>query len=75
MLQCSDCGETFSDDLVQPLCINGDYVRVCGVCALEVIKELHNIPSYQFAPGSTARNVYDRTKAYKREKQEKANQG
>jgi hypothetical protein len=75
MLQCSDCGETFPDDLVQPLNINGYYVSVCGVCALDVIKELHNIPSYQFTPGSVARDVYDRAFAYKYEKQEKATQG
>lgn len=68
MLQCSDCGENFPNDLVRPLNINGNHVSVCGVCALIIIKELHNIPSYQFTPGSTARDVYDRAKQYKEQR-------
>jgi len=65
MLLCSKCEEKLPDDLVQPLCVNGAYRNVCGVCALETIKELHNIPSYQFTAGSIAREVYNKTKAYK----------
>lgn len=74
MLQCRKCKEKLPDDLVQPLFIDSECVSVCGICALAVIRELHNIPSYKFTPGSIARDVYDRAVAYKHEKQEKTTQ-
>jgi hypothetical protein len=65
MLQCSKCKDKFPDDLVQSLCANGDYISVCGVCALAIIRELHRIPSYEFCKGSIARDIHDKTKRLK----------
>jgi hypothetical protein len=65
MLKCSKCKEKLPDDLVQPMFVINTYINVCGVCALEIVRETHNIPSYQFSRGSIARETYERTKAYK----------
>ena len=64
-MKCSECQQKFPNDLVQPMCVNGDYISVCGVCALEIIRELHGIPSYEFCKGSIARDIYDKTKQIK----------
>ncbi len=63
-MTCSECKKAFPDDLVQPMCVNGDYIDVCGICALQVTREVHGIPDYEFSPGSMAAEIYNQTKAY-----------
>ncbi len=65
MPKCSQCKQKFPDDLVQPMCVDGDYINVCGVCALNVVREVHGVPDYEFPEDSVARYTYDRTKAIK----------
>lgn len=64
-MKCKRCKQKLPDDLVQPMCVNGDYINVCGVCALEVTREVHGIPEYEFRPDSMAEDIYLRTKKYK----------
>lgn len=65
MQKCRKCKEKFPSDLVQPMCVNGKYIDVCGVCALETVREAHGIPDYTFTEGGMAEDLYMRTKTYK----------
>lgn len=64
MAKCSECKENFPLELVQPICVDGAYAPVCGVCALEIVRRVHGIPTYMFS-GEVARDIYERTKAIK----------
>lgn len=61
---CGECIEPFPDDLVRDVCLNGAYRRVCGVCALKLVRQAHGLPTYMFE-GPQARSIYERCKRIK----------
>ena len=41
MTACTRCEVRYPDELVTHMNANGTYVRVCGICALEISNEIH----------------------------------
>ncbi len=66
-MKCQKCKEDFPGDCVSEMCINGRYINVCGVCALEIIRHEHRMPNYMFN-GPQAKAIYDRALAAKKRK-------
>jgi hypothetical protein len=61
---CTKCQDDMPDDVCNSLCVNGEYRMVCAVCALEIIRETHGMPAYEFH-GPQAQAMYQRAKEFK----------
>ena len=44
MVQCPSCQRTYLDELIQEMCVNGDYVTKCMLCALSLTNKIHELP-------------------------------
>lgn len=40
-MACTRCRLPYPAELVTATCVNGAYVNVCGICALDISNELH----------------------------------
>lgn len=63
-MKCERCEDIFPPELVQAMFAGEESFNVCGVCALELTREIHGAPGYMFH-GEQARSVYERSKAHK----------
>lgn len=67
-MKCSKCLDNFPDDLVQPMAVGTPeglkYLDLCGVCALEKMRQVHGNPTLMFN-GPMAKDIYHRSKAHK----------
>lgn len=62
---CEQCGDQFPDDLVRDFHRNGGRTKVCGVCALALVRETHGDPGFMFGAATKAREIYDRCRRIK----------
>lgn len=57
-MKCRQCKRKFPDGLIQSMCVNGDYVDCCPICALRIRNELHGLPRNTLFGGSLAQSLY-----------------
>jgi hypothetical protein len=58
-MKCPDCKADFPSDLITDMCVNGSYRRVCPLCGLEIMRDLHGLPDYEFT-APIAKDMYER---------------
>ena len=63
-MKCSNCKRNFPSELVQPMFIDGGYMSVCGVCALEIRNEAFGLPEGTPFGGEMAQEIYEETLEY-----------
>lgn len=59
MKLCEECANKFPEHLVQPMCIQGQYVIVCPLCALIIRNATHGLPATTPFQGEQAKRDYD----------------
>jgi hypothetical protein len=64
-MKCTRCKIDYPRDCVDHACLNGEYVTLCGQCALEETNELHGLNRKRF-DGQLAEDMRQRTLAYRR---------
>jgi hypothetical protein len=69
---CPECKEDYPAHLVQEINVNGIYKHVCGICALEVIRNVHHQPDYEFRPFTTACHIYEQCLTVRQKRKEGA---
>ena len=58
-MKCNKCKHNFSDHLIQPLCINGKYIKTCPICALKTRNKEMGLPMNTLFSGEQAQLLYE----------------
>jgi hypothetical protein len=69
-MKCVHCRKDYPSHLVQPMCINGDYLNVCGICALEIRNKMMGLPESMPFGGEMANDIYEETLEYNAERKQ-----
>ncbi len=62
--ECPKCGRPFPEHLIQQMMIDGAYLLVCPLCALEITNEVHGLPPGTLFRGEQAKQNYDEALQY-----------
>lgn len=57
--KCPKCKREFSEHIIQPLFINGGYLDVCAICALEIVNTTCGLPLDTPFQGTMAKQLYE----------------
>lgn len=64
MLICKKCEREYPFGLIQELVNNEGRVKICPICALELINKIHGFPPDTPFRGEMARDLYDEAVEY-----------
>lgn len=57
--KCPKCKRKFSEHLIQPMFVNGGYLDLCPLCALELRNTIHGLPLDTPFQGEIAQELYE----------------
>ena len=61
---CPQCSRAFPAELITAMCVNGDYVSTCPLCALRITNELHGMPEGTPFRGEIAQEMHKQAVAF-----------
>jgi hypothetical protein len=47
-MKCDKCNIDYPDELVSLIFINNEYIRTCGICALDILNATHHMHREKF---------------------------
>lgn len=66
MIACTSCFTEYPEELVTQMFVNGGYVKVCGICALQISNEVHGTKRRKF-DGEQAEQMRQRAILWRRD--------
>lgn len=67
-MKCKECNRGFPVHLINPMCINGEYISVCPICALKIRNKIHGLPEDEPFTGTIANQLYEEAVEYLKSK-------
>lgn len=56
---CPECDRMFPEELIRSMCVDGDYVTTCPVCALRIRNAHHGLPANTPFTGTIAARMHE----------------